>query len=383
MNKTAQSAKYDRARDQHMPHFVTGTMSAIATAFPAQVRSNAWWEDHYPELVANAREATLAKLWADFDDGQGSAYDRVIAKWLTDPFRGTVERRVMSPGMSAQQMQVAAARCALAAGDIDPASIDLLLVAALRPDSLIVGDGAFLLRELGIRAPAINFESACSSALVGFHLASDLIRAGRYRRIMVIVCCTYTRDVDLGDSFSWFLGDGAAAFVVEASQADSGNHYGILGTHTIPTVETCGAFAYEQVLVDGAPKLRIRADRHSAGRKIRDHSERYFRACVDGALSDAELGITDVDFLICNTPTAWYAQFCASALGLPIERTIDNYPRFANCGPALWPNNLATALREGKVRPGDVVLGFSIGSVSTATSVVFRVGEVAVGHVDL
>src|SRR5690606_40767328 len=50
------------------------------------------------------------------------------------------------------------ARCALAAGDIDPASIDLLLVAALRPDSLIVGDGAFLLRELGIRAPAINFE---------------------------------------------------------------------------------------------------------------------------------------------------------------------------------------------------------------------------------
>lgn len=356
----------------------TGTITAIATAFPKQVRTNAWWDDHYPELVANAREATLAKLWADFDDGQRSAYDRVIGNYLADPFRGTVERRVMSPGMTAQQLQVAAARSALAAGDIDPASVDLIMVASLRPDSLIVGDAAFVVRELGVPAPAINFESACSSALVGFHLASDLVRAGRYRRILVIVCCTYTRDVELGDSFSWFLGDGAAAFVVEPSES-----CGVLGAHTMPTIETCGAFAYEQVLVEGAPALCIRADRSNAGRQIRDSSELYVRGCVDGALSEAGLGVRDIDFLICNTPTAWYAQFCSNALGLPLERTIDNYPRFANCGPALWPSNLVTALREGKVRPGDLVLGFSVGSVSTATGVVFRAGEIAVGEVEL
>lgn len=357
---------------------ISGTITALATAFPKQVRNNAWWDDHYPELVANAREATLAKIWADFGDGQQSAYDRAVANYLADPFRGTVERRVMSPGMTARQLQLAAARSALAAADIDPASVDLVMVAALRPDSLIVGDAAFLLRELGVRAPAINFETACSSAVVGFHLASDLVRAGRYRRILVIVCCTYTRDVELGDSFSWFLGDGAAAFVVEPSETS-----GILGACTIPTDETCGAFAYEQVLIDGAPTLRIRADRQNAGRQIRDTSEAYFRRCVDGALSDAKLGLADVDFLICNTPTAWYARFCTDTLGLPIERTIDNYPRFANCGPALWPNNLATAVREGKVRAGDLVLGFSVGSVSTASGVVFRAGEIAVGGVEI
>jgi 3-oxoacyl-[acyl-carrier-protein] synthase-3 len=355
---------------------MTGNITTLGVAFPRHIRTNAWWEDNQPELVAHARDATLAKVWAGF--GELSAYDRAIAPYLADPFRGTVERRVMSPDMSAQQLELAAARTALEAGGLDVGDIDLVLINALRPDSHVVGDAAFLAKQLGLRAPAINFETACSSALVGFHLASDLVSMGRYRRILVVTCCTYTRDVDLEDSFSWFLGDGAAAFVVEPASDASG----LLGAHTIPTIETCGAFAYHLELAEGQPALRIRPDKHIAGQSIRDMSESYLRRCVDGALSEANLSLSDVDFLICNTPTAWYAQFCASVLGFE-GRTIDGYPSFANCGPVLWPNNLHTALREGRVRPGDVVLGFSIGSVSTASSVVFRVGDVALGSIEL
>lgn len=358
------------------PRHRPGTITALGVAFPQHVRTNAWWEDHHPELVARAREATLAKVWADF--GERSLYDRAIAPYLDDPFRGTVERRVMSPDMSAQQLELAAARTALDAAGLSVADIDLVLVAALRPDSHVVGDAAFVARELGLRAPAIDFESACSSALVGFHLASDLVFAGRYRRILVIACCTYTRDVDMADSFSWFLGDGAAAFVVEPAPAGTG----LLGAHTIPTIETCGAFAYHLELVDEAPTLRIRPDKVIAGKSIRDASESFLRRCVDGALSEANLSLSDVDFLICNTPTAWYAQFCASVLGFE-DRTIDGYPSFANCGPVLWPNNLHTALREGRVKPGNVVLNFSVGSVSTASAIVCRLGEVALGSIDL
>jgi hypothetical protein len=69
-------------------------------------------------------------------------------------------------------------------------------------------------------------------------------------------------------------------------------------------------------VVEGAATLRLRANREIAGKCIRDNSEAYLRRCVDGALSEAGLGIGDVDFLICNTPTAWYAEFCVSVLGL-------------------------------------------------------------------
>ena len=232
------------------------------------------------------------------------------------------------------------------------------------------------MRELGVRAPAINFESACSSALVGFHLAADLVRVGRYRRIMVVACSTYTRDVEVDSSFSWFLGDGATAFIVEPS-SDPG--VGLLGAHTVPTLETCGIFSYELTLVEGEPRLMIKANR-KAGKAIRDASEAYLRQSVDGALSEAGVRLDEVDFLVVNTPTAWYAEFCASVLGFDMAHVVDNYPRFANCGPALWANNLHTAVSEGLVRPGDLVLGYSIGSVATASAVVFRAGSIAVGE---
>lgn len=358
-----------------------GTITAIGVAFPEHVRTNDWWLDHYPEQVANAREALLAKIWADHADrraaaSSGSHYDDCIAEHLDDPFRGTVERRWMGPDDTAVDMQHAAAQAALDAAGLTAADIDLVMVNALRPDHHVVADAAFLMQRLGVRAPAINFESACASALVGFHLASDLVRVGRYRRILVVTCCTYTRDVDPADSFSWFLGDGATAFVVEPASSPA---YGLLGAHTVPTVETCGIFSYELTLVDDAPRLMIHANK-VAGKTIRDASEMYLRRCVDGALSEAGVSLADVDFMIVNTPTAWYAKFCTGTLGFDLERTIDNYPRFANCGPALWANNLHTAVGQGRVRPGDLVLGYSIGSVATATAVVFRVGDIGVGE---
>jgi 3-oxoacyl-[acyl-carrier-protein] synthase III len=356
-----------------------GTITAIGVCFPDEVRKNQWWEDHYPELVANAREAVLAKVWADHHQPQRSRYDMCIDRYLEDPFRGTVERRWMSAKDSAQDMELAAAKAALEGGGYDPSDIDLVLVHALRPDAHVVGEGAYLMCKLGISAPAINFETACSSAMVGYHFAADLVASGRYRRILVIVCSTYTRDVLPSDSFSWFLGDGAAAFVVEPAHAPG---FGLLAAHTIPTLETCGIFRYELEQVDGEPRLMLHADRR-AGKVIRDHSESYLRQCVDAVASEAGVGLGDIDCLVVNTPTAWYAEFCATTLGISLEQTVDNYPRFANCGPVLWPNNLRTAIEDGRVRPGSLVLGYSIGSVSTATAVIFRAGRVAVRERDL
>jgi 3-oxoacyl-[acyl-carrier-protein] synthase-3 len=369
---------------------VPGHIRSLAVAFPREVRTNAWWEERYPQLVANEREATLAKVWASFggrsrDGGPAPAgagtsiYDEAIARYLEDPFRGTVERRVMSEGMTAKDLSLAAARAALSAGGYGRGDIDLVLVHALRPDHHVVGDAAFTVRDLGLRAPAINFESACSSAVVGFHLASDLVQAGRYRSILVIVCSTYTRDVDPADSFSWFLGDGAAAFVVERAKPG----HGLLGACTIPTIETCGAFAYELEMVEGKPGLRMRPNSAIAGKSIRDASEGYLRRASEGALREAGAKLGDVDFLICNTPTAWYAELCTRALGLDESRTVDNYPRHANCGPVLWPSNLYTAINERRVAPGDLVLGYSVGSVSTASAVVFRLDEIAIASVEV
>jgi 3-oxoacyl-[acyl-carrier-protein] synthase-3 len=357
---------------------ITPTITAIGVCFPDEVRTNDWWDVRYPNVVANAREAVLARVWAEH--GAGSLYDRCIEPYLDDPFRGTVERRWMRPEQGARTLEMGAARAAIRARGCEVGEIDHVLVNALRSDSIEVGDAAYLLAELGVRAPGINIESACSSALVGLDMACNMVALGRCKCVMVVVCSTYTRDVDPSDSFSWFLGDGAAAFLVEpATRAGEG----VLGRHTVATQETCGIFSYELTSQpDGQPSIRLKA-RRDAGKVIRDMSETYLRAAVDGALTEARMTMAEVDFLVVNTPTAWYAEFCAAALGVPRERTIDNYPRFANCGPALWPSNLHTAISEGRVRPGDVVLGYSIGSVATASAVVLRIGDIALGNEEL
>jgi 3-oxoacyl-[acyl-carrier-protein] synthase-3 len=93
----------------------------------------------------------------------------------------------------------------------------------------------------------------------------------------------------------------------------------------------------------------------------------------------AQLGVGDVDFWVFNTPNAWYADFCAAVLGVEEGRYHSVYARYANIGAALMPATLYHAIHDGKVRPGQVVGLYSVGSTSTAASVVMRVGEIALG----
>ena len=126
------------------------SIRAVAVAFPDTVRDNQWFRTHQPELVGRAHEATLAGVWADFAAADRSLYDQTLAPYLRDPFRGTVERRVMGPGDSAQSLSLAACRRVLDAAGLTPADVDLVLVNALRPDNLVVGDAAWLVKAMGM-----------------------------------------------------------------------------------------------------------------------------------------------------------------------------------------------------------------------------------------
>jgi 3-oxoacyl-[acyl-carrier-protein] synthase-3 len=103
------------------------------------------------------------------------------------------------------------------------------------------------------------------------------------------------------------------------------------------------------------------------------------RTCSEGALRGAGLTLKDVDFFVFNTPTAWYGAFAARTLDVDPSRTVDTYPLYANIGPALMPVNLYTAAQAGRIKPGDNVLVYTIGSVSTASCALVRWGDVKLG----
>jgi 3-oxoacyl-[acyl-carrier-protein] synthase-3 len=115
-----------------------------------------------------------------------------------------------------------------------------------------------------------------------------------------------------------------------------------------------------------------------AGQMLRDSSLASVREVCGEAARRAGVSLRDIDFLVCNTPTAWYAEFCARMLELDPSRTIDTHAQYANIGPALLVANLWHAAEARRIRPGDLVLVFSIGSSSNATAAVIRWTSVAI-----
>jgi 3-oxoacyl-[acyl-carrier-protein] synthase-3 len=349
---------------------ISAGIRALAAHLPTTARTNDYWRERHPELVEAHERASLARVFGVADAAASSAepFDVEMAPYLTDPFRGAVVRRIATG--TALELDAAAARKALAAASLDPREIDLAIVTSFLPDQLGVGNAAFLARELGLRCPAWNLESTCSSALVALQTACAYVRAGDATSVLVVVSCTYARVADPSDSLSWFFGDGAGAFVV--GRVPDGE--GVLGTGTIHTAETCDTFHYD--FVDGG--IRIGARRETS-RILRETAGGYLSACCDRALARAGVAVSDIALFAFNTPTAWYAKTCSRVLGIPAERAVDTYPLYANVGPALMPINLHHAATSGRIAHGDLVLAFTVGSVGTASAAVMRWGDVAIG----
>ncbi len=351
-------------------------ITSLATSLPATVRTNAYYVERFPDTVAAIAQKSLGKLWAKHTSDD--AWSIEMGRYFEDPFRGSVERRVLAKGETALSLEKTAATRALAAAGMSAGDVDLMIVSSFQPDQIGVGNAAFLARELNFRRPAWNLESGCSSSLVGFQTAAGLVESGRYRSVLVVASCTYTRNADDADSVSWFLGDGAGAFVVSRGEA-TGPASGLLGMHTLSTTETCDTFYYENVADPGGAPRAIMKCTPSSGRILSETAEPHLRACCEKAAIDAGVRLADIDFLACNTPTAWFSAFAARALGIDPSRTISTFAKTGNIGCALLPVNLHAAARAGKIKRGDLVMLFSVGSVSTASAAVVRWGETALG----
>lgn len=348
---------------------------ALALAYPETVRTNDYFRQNQAQVVATAEQKSLSRVWSPQPSAAAKdVFNEEMGPFMGDVFRGTEQRRVLGT-QSIFALELRAAREALAAAAMTASDVELLLVAGFLPEALGVGDAAYLARELGLKGAAWNFESACSGALVGLQTACAMVRAGEYRNALVVVSCNYSQTAEETDSLGWSCGDGAAAFLVSAMPEGQG----VLGSKSLHTGSTCGSMYYEMVAQpDGPPRMVFKAS-PEAGKLIKEGSESSLRAACEGALQAAGVGLGDIDFFVFNTPLAWYASFCTKTLGVPPERTINTYPLYANVGPVLMPTNLFHAAHAGYLRPGDLVLVYTIGSVSSTGAAVMRWGDVALG----
>lgn len=357
-------------------NLIAAEIQSLGIEVPPIVRTNDHWRLRYPGIVREVEQRGQHKVWTPPSDSSvSSLFLEEMAPYLRDPFRGTIERRVLDTGQTSLNLECGAARRALAALEIRPQDIDITLCVSFLGDHAGLGNGAFLAKELELTGPAWNVESTCAGSLAAFDLAASLIGAGRAHRVLVVTSCDYSRRIDETDVLSWTSGDGSAAFVV----GRAAENRGILGSHFVPTTSTCGSlyFEYGQVAPNEyGVRMQCTAE---AGRLLRETSDDCIRRTCEGALERAGMTIDDVQHFIFATPTAWYANFCARSLRIDPRRCVNTYPRFANIGPVCWLANLAEHARVHGIRAGDVVLLCAIGSVSSAGAIVARFGQMVVG----
>ncbi|WP_394850092.1 hypothetical protein LZC95_21855 [Pendulispora brunnea] len=346
---------------------------SLAVGFPSVLRTNDYWRTRYPAMVAEAEKYSLAKLWAKAE--KPDAFDASAAAYMGDPFRGAVERRLRAPGETALSMELRAARGALEAASLGPDDIDLTIVTSFVGDRLGTGNAIYLAKELGLRTPAWNYETACSGSLVGLHTAASLVRSGDYRRILVVVSTSNSVQVTDVDTLGWFVGDGSGAFIVE--RVPEG--YGLLGWKTINSLETIDMFVIQTVSTPQGGTRFCTAAHPEANRIARDTAQPYLKTTVEGALAMADMSMKDVDYWVFNTPNAWYADFCAQTLGVEQGRYHSMYTTYGNIGAALMPTTFYHDLHAKRIKPGDVVGMYSIGSTSTSSALVLRAGDIALG----
>ena len=347
---------------------------SLAVSFPSIIRTNDYWQQNYPEMVRSQpkRNRRDPSIFGSEDNGF-DLWSQEVAPYLSDPFRGNVERRVLGENESSLNLQCQAAKEALAAAKLAVEEVDVAIVTSLFSDNLM-DNTTNLAGKLGLKGPAWNLESTCSSALVALQNARALIQTGEYRNALVIVSHFGSNTVRETDTLAWSMGDGAGAFVVDRLKPNQG----VLANKIVSTAATHGAYCHELWINElGKPKILTQTGENASS--LAETAVDFVRTCCQEAAVKAGVSLAEIDFFVFNTPTAWYANVCTRALGIEPERTINLYPCYGNIGPVFPLANLYHAAREKKITENSLVLVYTNGASATAAAIIMRWGDVALG----
>ena len=268
---------------------------------------------------------------------------------------GIRERHIAADGELTSDLGLAAARAALAAAQVDAQSIDLIVLATSTPDNTFPATAVSVQAGLGItQGAAFDLQAVCSGFVYGLATADGLLRSGMHKRALVIGAETFSRILDWEDRGTCVLfGDGAGAVVVEAQQqAGTREDRGVLTSH----LRSDGRHK-TKLYVDGGP-----SSTQTVGH-LRMEGKDVFRFAV-GAITDVikdvfqDTGYSadDLDWFVPHQANKRIIDGSAHKLGIAPEKVVTTVDRHGNTSAASIPLALDVAVKDGRIKRGDLVL---------------------------
>jgi len=287
---------------------------------------------------------------------------------------GIRERRIADESEAASDLAIPAARRALEMARLNEKDLDLIMVATITPDMFFPSTACLVQDQLGAhQAVAFDLSAACSGFLYALSVADQYIRNGVYKNVLIIGTEVMSRIVDWTDRNTCVLfGDGAGAAVLQRTKSD----HGVLATH----LHSDGRL-WDLIQVPGGgsripPSPEMLAERmpyiKMKGNETFKVAVRTLEEAVYETLKAAHVQPSDISMLIPHQANLRIIQAVAQRLGLPMEKVVLNVDRYGNTSAASIPIALDEAVRQGRVKDGDLILFEAFGAGLTWASALVR-----------
>ena len=290
---------------------------------------------------------------------------------------GIRQRRLALPSESLSVLATAASSQAIAASGIKPEDLDLILLATSTPDDLF-GSACQVQAKLGAtNAVAFDLTAACSGFVFGLVTAAQYIRTGVYKNVLLIGADILSRWVDWEDRRTCVLfGDGAGAVVLQAAKSDrllgfalksdgTQNHYLNLAyagnSQELLTDINITKGTYQPITMNGKEVYRF------AVQKVPE--------IIDKALFQANISVDQIDWLILHQANQRIIDAVAQRLNIPEHKVISNLAHYGNTSAASIPLALDEAVRQGKIKPNEIVATSGFGAGLTWGAAIFQWGR--------
>lgn len=286
-------------------------------------------------------------------------------EWIVER-TGIKFRHIAEPDETTATLATLASRNALDSAGMTAADIDLIILATATPDQTFPASATIVQHALGCNGGvAFDVAAVCSGFLYAFSVAESMIRAGSAKNALVIGAETFSRILDWEDRATCVLfGDGAGAVVLS----------GEVGTRGALATRLHADGQHNELLyVDGGPsttgtvgKLRMK------GREVFRHAVTNLASVMNETLEAAGLAPSDVDWVVPHQANARIIDATAKKLGLDPAKVVLTVDQHANTSAASVPLALDVAVRDGRIKPDDIVVLEAMGGGFTWGASVVR-----------
>lgn len=290
-------------------------------------------------------------------------------QWIRDR-TGITQRYIAADDQVTSDLAVEAAKVALANAGIDASQVDLIVLATTTPDKTFPATATAVQAKLGISGgAAFDVQAVCSGFLFALATADSMLKNGLFKTALVIGAETFTRILDWSDRGTCVLfGDGAGALVMTAEDAATAGDRGVL-THHIRTDGTKSDLLH----VDGGVSSTGTVGHvRMIGNQVFKHAVKNISDAIESVYAETGLTSNDVDWFVPHQANQRILDGVAKRMKLDESKVVSTVALHGNTSAASIPLALHTAVSDGRIKQGHLVLSEAMGGGFSWGASLFR-----------